>query len=192
MSNMSKFISKLSLVFLLNCFTQYLHAQNGQFLKVDTTKYIIWNEGQPITWNDYTLLSDSESRSGSYALTAVTHSIRGGIENGKPNFQVFVLFKKEDSWTSDNTDMALFAHEKLHFDIAELYGRKLRKQIEAMGNQGETDLKVYRKRIKLLLNEFNRKSQEYDRETKHGESVSKQIEWKEFILFELNRLNEYM
>ncbi len=176
---------------LLACLSSELFAQDKRFLDVDTTKYIAWNEGRPLTWDDYKLLEDS-SEGDSYALTAVTHSIRGGIEGGKPNFQVYVLFKIKDSWTSNRSDTALFLHERLHFDIAELYGRKLRKQIATMGENGETNLSVYKRKIKLLLREFNRKSLDYDEETRHGTDSEKQKEWVEFVNHELLRLNEYM
>ncbi len=164
-------------------------AQGGKYLDVDTTKYIVWDEARPISWTDYPVL---EGYTNSVALTAVTHSVRGSISKGKPKFEVYVLFKIEDSWTSDTTDLTLFAHEKLHFDIAEMYGRMLRKQIEEMGKNGEKDLSKYRKAIKYLLAEFKRKSSEYDQETAHGAVQNERDRWQIFVSSELQRLHEYM
>ena len=167
-------------------------AQKGKYLTVDTTKYIVWSEERPLTWRDYLKISSDSIDLGVTALTAVTHSIRGGITKGQPNFQVYVLFKKRNSWTTSRTDMQLFAHEKLHFDLAELYGRKLRKQIAAMGSQNVTKLSDYRKKIKILLDEFKRKSALYDRETFHGASPEKQLEWQNYVLQEMQRLHKYI
>ncbi len=184
------FRSVLCLVlFFIFALSQRVFAQGGKYLDVDTTKYIVWDEDRPITWSDYPVL---EGYSNAVALTAVTHSVRGSISKGKPKFEVYVLFKIEDSWTSDTTDLALFAHEKLHFDIAEMYGRMLRKQIEVMGENGEQDLAKYREAIKYLLAEFKRKSAEYDEETVHGAVQDEQERWQIFVSSELQRLHEYI
>ncbi|MFY0592179.1 DUF922 domain-containing protein [Roseivirga sp.] len=166
-------------------------AQEGNFLKVDPKQYVVWDENRPLTWDDYLLVKSDSIDLGVTALTAVTHSIRGGITKGKPNFQVYVLFKRRKSWTTTTDDDQLFEHERLHFDLAELYGRKLRKQIEAMGNQGITKLSEYRKSIKFLLSEFKRKSALYDRETFHGALSEKQLEWRNFVSSEMQRLHKY-
>lgn len=179
----------LILLFLILAgFSSY--GQKGKYLNVDTTKYIAWDEERPIQWADYPKLASE--RSNATALTAVTHSVRGGMSKGKPKFEVYVLFKREDSWTTDDTDMKLFSHEKLHFDIAEVYGRMIRKQIAAMGKQGVTDLGEYQKAIKYLLAKFKEKSFEYDTETNHGEVVSEQERWQLFVSSELQRLHEHM
>lgn len=168
-------------------------AQAGNYLQVDTTKYIIWDENRPLTWDDYPEIGSNSSPefNDNNALTAVTHSVRGGIEKGKPNFEVYVLFKIKDSWTTSREDVQLFAHEKLHFDIAELYGRKLRKQIAALGSQKVLDLSEYRRKIKFLLDEFKIKSIDYDGETGHGSLIEKQREWQSFVSSELQRLHKY-
>lgn len=178
-------------LFILLC--QPTFAQEGQFLEVDTTKYIVWDEDRPLTWEDYPKIGSRQSTEfrDNNALTAVTHSIRGGFEKGAPNFEVYVLFKIEDSWTTTREDEQLFAHEKLHFDIAELYGRKLRKQIAAMGSQKVQNLTEYRKKIKYLLDEFKIKSMDYDEATLHGSLLDKQEEWQSFVSSELQRLHKY-
>lgn len=165
------------------------YGQKGKYLDVDTTKYIVWDEDRPITWDDYPILDEEVEFA--QALTAVIHSVRGSMSKDKPKFEVYVLFKREDSWTTDRLDADLFAHEKLHFDIAEMYGRMVRKQIAAMGKQGVEDLAKYRKAIKYLLAEFKVKSFEYDEDTSHGMSENEQIRWQNYVSSELQRLHEY-
>jgi len=77
--------------------TTHSYGQKGKYLDVDTTKYIVWDEDRPITWDDYPILG--EAFEFPQALTAVIHSVRGSISKGKPKFEVYVLFKREDSWT---------------------------------------------------------------------------------------------
>ena len=185
--------SRMSWMIQLILLSNLLMGQRGRFLKVDTTQYIEWNTERTVSWTDYVYRpAERAFGGGGFALTSVTHSVRGGISKGAPNFEVYVLFVKEQSWTSDSTDMALLAHEKLHFDIAELFARKLRKQIEVMGKEGVTDLKEYQKKIRYLLDQFKIKSSDYDKETVHGRIAEKQKEWQIYVSSEMQRLHKYM
>lgn len=164
----------------------------SQFMVVDTDKYIEWSDTLYLKWSDYKYRSSRGKKYPSMALTSVFHSVRGGMKAGKPNFQVKVLLVKEDSWTSDSMNIHLLAHEKLHFDIAEVYGRKIRKQIAILGNRGSKDLSEYKRYIKYFLNEFKRTSLEYDKETEHGQDFQVQLKWFNVVSSELQRLHEYM
>lgn len=163
----------------------------AQYLKVDTTAYIEWADDLYMNWKDYRFRERRHSDDSGMALTSVIHSVRGGIIKDKPRFEVKVLFVKKDSWTTDSTSITLLAHEKLHFDIAELYGRKIRKQIDELFKQGERDLKIYNKYVKQLLGDFKRFSQNYDRETRHGKDFDQQKAWFDVVYSELDRLKVY-
>ncbi len=164
----------------------------AQFLQVDPTKFIEWSDTLYLKWSDYEYRPEKAPKRGSMALTSVFHSVRGGIEDGKPNFQVKVFLVKDDSWTSDTLNLPLLAHEKLHFDLAELYGRKIRKEIEILGKRKVTDLSEYKRYIKFLLNDFKNVSLAYDKETEHGRKPQSQEKWLSFVLSEMQRLHEYM
>lgn len=163
----------------------------AQYLKVDTTAYIEWSDDLYMSWKDYRFRGRRHTEESGMALTSVIHSVRGGIIGDEPRFEVKVLFVKKDSWTTDSTSITLLAHEKLHFDIAELYGRKIRKQIDELFRNGERDLKIYNKYVKLLLADFKRFSQDYDRETRHGKDFDEQKAWFEVVYSELDRLKVY-
>ncbi|MHA7101357.1 DUF922 domain-containing protein [Roseivirga pacifica] len=184
------FRHRFVVLFALLFYTQLSFAQKQGFLTVDTLAFIEWNEDRPISWEDYGVRTFGKKPS-SFAITSVTHSVRGGLKNGEPNFQVKVLFVKKDSWTSDTTNVRLFEHERLHFDLAELYGRKIRKQIVMLGNQGIDKLSVYKRYVRLLLDEYKRKSMDYDAETRHGALFDQQQEWEEFVHHELERLIDF-
>ena len=177
-------------------FVLFLPFGNGndlfaQYLKVDTTAYIEWSDDLFMSWKDYRFRGRRFSEDSGMALTSVIHSVRGGIIGNEPRFEVKVLFVKKDSWTTDSTSITLLAHEKLHFDIAELYGRKIRKQIDELFQSGERDLKIYNQYVKQLLADFKRFSQNYDRETRHGKDFDEQKAWFEEVYSELDRLKLY-
>lgn len=152
---------------------------------------IEWQEASRLDWQDYELRNSKSDGESMFALTKVFHSVRGGMKAGKPNFQVKVLFVKKGSWTTTYANSRLLAHEQLHFDLAELYGRKLRSTIASLGRQEIQDLKIYKARIERLLDEFKSKSLSYDEETIHGRIPEKQQEWQAYVAHELNRLSKY-
>lgn len=163
----------------------------AQYLEVDTASYIEWSENLYLNWQDYVFMEFGREDGSGMALTSVKHSVRGGIVGGEPKFEVKVLFVKNDSWTTDSTSITLLAHEKLHFDIAELYGRKIRKQIDELFKRGERDLKIYNKNVRQLLGDFKRFSHNYDKETRHGRDFDKQKVWFDNVYSELERLKLY-
>lgn len=178
----------MTLVFLGLVYKKELSAQ---YLEVDTTRYMEWSDQLYLSWKDYGFRPYKKQQDLGIALTSVFHSVRGGIIEGEPRFEVKVLFVKEDSWTSDSTSITLLAHEKLHFDIAELYDRKIRKQIDDLFKGGERDLKVYNKYVKQLLGDFKRFSQNYDRQTRHGRDFDQQKLWFDKVYSEMDRLKAY-
>jgi hypothetical protein len=80
-------------------------------------------------------------------------------------------------------DMQLLEHEQLHFDIAELAVRKIRKRFDEMTNSctdpGGTES------LQHTITEIDRDLQEeqrhYDRETSHGTNAAAQDRWKRAI-----------
>lgn len=173
---------------LLLALNQIGHKLKAQFLEVDTTHYIAWDEFRTLSWDDYTFKNVQKEGYAGMAMTSVLHSVRGGMLKKKPYFEVNVLFVKEDSWTSDTTSLALFEHEKLHFDIAELYARKIRGKMAALGSDGEKDIGVYRKWVQVYLDEYKRFSNSYDKSTTYGQNRTLQIQWNDDILRALQEL----
>lgn len=80
-------------------------------------------------------------------------------------------------------DRAL-AHEQLHFDVTEVFARRLRARLAAIEERAATraaaDLAV-RRRVeaerKAVLEEWNETQGRYDRETRNGNRASKQRSW---------------
>ena len=177
--------------FLLIACVCFHSKVSAQYLEVDTAAYLEWSDDLYVSWKDYQFREQLLADDVGMALTSVIHSVRGGIIKGAPKFEVKVLFVKKDSWTTDSTSITLLAHEKLHFDIAELYGRKIRKQIDELIKRGERDLKIYNKNVKQLLGDFKRYSHNYDKETRHGKDFDKQKRWFDAVYSELDRLKVY-
>lgn len=148
---------------------------------------IEWNEDRPLLWKDYAYVH--VKRKGRMAMTSVKHSIKGYMRSGVPEFDISVVFVSNNSWTTDTTNLELLEHERLHFDIAELFRRKIQDRIIILQKQKEKSAPVYRAEIKAVLKEFNVFSEKYDSESQNGNNVEEQLRWQELIAELLNNQN---
>ncbi|MDJ1498351.1 DUF922 domain-containing protein [Cytophagaceae bacterium DM2B3-1] len=101
------------------------------------------------------------------------------------------VFLKKQSWTLDTVSESLLRHEQGHFDIAELYARKIRQTIDSLHKKAVKDPKVYANIIQSFFKERSRVGAIYDRETSHGTDIVEQKRWIQKISFELKRLHNF-
>lgn len=77
-------------------------------------------------------------------------------------------------------DSVILSHEQLHFDIAELYARKFRKQLSE--TQFSTDIKAEVKELyQKVLKELYIYQNKYDRETNFSRDRKQQQYWNAMI-----------
>ena len=100
-------------------------------------------------------------------------------------------FEKKESWYKQDahTDYHL-AHEQLHFDVTELYARKLRKALSEQNFRcGEED--EFENYIEQYLKNWETAQQSYDFATHHSVDKESQKDWHYKIAFELSLLDEF-
>ncbi len=135
---------------------------------------ISWNEGKKLTWADYK--GKARTDTDAAASTATYLGIEYNFNNKGFGYKITCSFSKTKSWGLYKTDYIL-AHEQGHFDIAEIFARKLNRQMREYKfnkNNFKEDLK------KIYLNITTEKEtmqNEYDRETNHSIIKDKQTEW---------------
>lgn len=149
---------------------------------------LLWNEFYKLQWDDFQGEPDNKSRGD--AGTAVQIKAKPYLIKRKIGYDVEALFNRNKSWARD-TSPSLLAHEQLHFDIAELYARKIRKKVRELQKRGITDIKVFNEAIQRLLQESNDADERYDLETLHGALSRKQAAWSVRVKQELADLNAF-
>lgn len=154
----------------------------------EATEVIVWNEYRPLTWDDFK--GKRREDAAGDAGTVVQIKAKPYMVKNKVNFDVSAVFVINKSWADAQTK-ELLAHEQLHFDIAELYARKIRKVIAALSEAGEDNVKIYNRAIQKLLRESNEIDIQYDLETLHGAMLKKQAEWTKEIKSELKSLEQF-
>jgi len=178
------FIFSLALLVSLSGFSQKKEVVNIKKLKNDT---IIWQKDSSLNASDFKGKVSKE-----WAGCAVTFIMVEPIEsNGNMYFSVQAVFDKSKSSIIKTSDYVL-KHEQLHFDICELFARKLRKMLV------ETDFKKVKNiqhEIQTMYNKVNTEyakyQRKYDEDTNHGENPAKQKVWGDDVANQMKDLEKY-
>ncbi|MBL4662213.1 MAG: hypothetical protein JKY22_01305 [Flavobacteriaceae bacterium] len=129
--------------------------------------FITWSEDYQATWADFQGVVDN-----GYLLAAMT-SYKIDLQpetvmvdendqiQGYENLTVIANFYKKTSWHSTNSDHIL-KHERLHFDIAELFSRKIRKRFSELENRKQATFSVYQEVFTLFWKECRMMQKQYD------------------------------
>lgn len=156
--------------------------------EVSERELLPWNEFYKLQWYDFQGKPGEEARGD--AGTAVQIKAKPYLVKKEVRYEVDAFFNRKKSWARDQSP-SLLAHEQLHFDIAELYARKIRKKIKELQRNNVNDIKTFNAAIEELLAESNRIDIQYDAETLHGGLSRKQAEWTARIRQELDELRSY-
>ena len=108
-------------------------------------------------------------------------------------FIVLVWFDARKSWVNKNgrDSKSLLLHEQVHFDLAELLARQLRKQFsETVFNIGSFRDTINHI-VNLLLKKNYAQQWQYDKVTDYGTKNRQQQYWQLSIKAELQKLNAY-
>ena len=149
---------------------------------------LTWNEFYKLQWQDFRGKPGEDARGDAGAVVQI--KAKPFLVKKEIKYDVVALFNRNKSWTRGQS-ASLLEHEQLHFDLAELYARKIRKKIREMAKQGVDDVGTYNAAIEELLLESNQMDFQYDLETLHGALPKKQAAWAAKVKEELADLERY-
>jgi len=171
---------KRALVFTFLVFPFLANAQDEQFIE--------WSTAKRLTWDDY--LATPSSLSDAAAITSTALGIEYHIRNNSLTYKITCRFSKTRSWGRYKTSYIL-KHEQGHFDITEIFARKLAKEIKDYRfnpRKYQDDLgKIYKK----VMDEKEQYQNKYDIETDYSRNKEKQAEWLKKIEDELVEMDEF-
>lgn len=155
---------------------------------------ITWSPDE-LTWADFKAKPVLSSPFKANVNSGFSYSWSVKAVNGKPEFvyEVKSYFYPEQSWVKDKkASKKLLAHEQLHFDISELYARKMRKALESFQPSASVaQIKSSLNKLHTSVEKERIKTQErYDKETNHGTIPSAQEKWQKFVKSELEKLSD--
>jgi hypothetical protein len=149
---------------------------------------LIWKKDIVITPSDF----KGKKLNGPPANAYTTLLLYTKDEKSAQMLYVEAVFLRSKSFLNDKSSITL-QHERLHFDITELFARKLRQRIiqkdftKVTTDIGEEIKKMYDQ----INSEWAKENELYDKEVSSGQNVVKQKEWEQKIASQLAALEQY-
>jgi len=161
-----------------------------------SNSFISWAENYSLSWNDFQGPPDENYTMAaltSYKIDLLPEAVMVDENDqiqGYENLTVVANFYKNSSWHSTISDHIL-QHERLHFDIAELFARKIRRRFSELKKGKQASFSVYQDAFNLFWKQCRNMQKQYDRKTNHGGVIEINKEWQERILKELKSLDDF-
>jgi hypothetical protein len=151
---------------------------------------IRWGKEVKLKWKDFKGAvpfgySDIKKATSAFEILATCVDFK---EDSIPVFEIEVFFVKTKSWVILKTDDIL-RHEQGHFDIAEIYARKLRKIYKEINIQKKSNVDEYSNVFEKTQNELDLVQKQYDKEVNFIPE-NREI-WYKKIAKELEELKDY-
>lgn len=141
-------------------------------------EYIPWVPDYRLNWDDF--LCEPKRNTDAVASTSTALGIAYLIKDGKLTYQVTCKFSKVKSWGLVRTPYIL-AHEQGHFDITEIFARKLHQSLQSYAVNRKTFQKDINAIYDAVVQAKEAFQMAYDGETDHSRNRNKQEEWLERI-----------
>jgi hypothetical protein len=153
-----------------------------------------WKENS-LTWSDFEGAPDPNSPFSANTSSGIFYSwsMRGSSLGKKYKYEVASFFIPQKSWVKVGKASAnLLAHEQLHFDITELFARKLRQEMVEFDFEKSKDVKSDLQALyKKMEMERALMQKKFDVETRHSMNEAAQLEWQKLVKEELKWLEQF-
>jgi Bacterial protein of unknown function (DUF922) len=154
--------------FLLTAIPVFCFAQDKDEELID------WKSSRQLTWSDYKGKPDANSDAA--AATTTYLGIEYKMDEKGFAWKIQCRFSLTKSWGRSKTDFIL-KHEQGHFDIAEIFARKLNKKM----SEYQFNKTTYKTDLKTIYDGITKDKEAfqdlYDSETDHSRKKEVQIEW---------------
>jgi len=154
------------------------------FQSAQDDETISWKAIERLSWENFKGDVPTNVRAAATTASGITYrfSTSGTRDHMEVDFKVDTHFYPNKSWYQPELcDEVILSHEQLHFDISELYARKLKERLN-QANYNRKNVKVKVKVIYRKINEeLNDFQNQYDSETNFSRNREQQFKWNEKI-----------
>ncbi|RKR06497.1 uncharacterized protein DUF922 [Maribacter vaceletii] len=145
---------------------------------------ILWDSNNKLTWENFKGKIPLHSRAAATTASGVTYKYSAQRIRGELNvsFIVSAYFYPKKSWYNPSLcDSLILSHEQLHFDISELYARKLKRKLDATTFTHGSLKKEVKSIYNVVMAELNSYQNLYDKETNFSRDLEEQLRWNKKI-----------
>ena len=168
----------------------------GKIYKVDNPKLyeskIEWRKDRKLTWADFKGKPQTEAYPNTLAMTYSGFRLETNHKPFKESpIEVSNAFVTQQSWGLDaHRNEYVLQHEQLHFDITEIFTRKLRKTLFD-NNITSKHFDRAKEVFDAMFIEYKLFQDRYDNDTQRGEKKDTQEKWKAIVEIELAKYEAY-
>ena len=181
--------------FLITSFIIVVISNSAKSQSFNQGADISWSSSRHLKWQDF--IGTIDNKSDFLALCASSIICKPYFINDSVMLWVEAVFIRDQSWKKrtylDSFDLT---HEQTHFNISELFARKLRKiideEIKSAKKSFTSDLLLKIDSVfKGLSIECEEMQELYDKQTNHSINKDEQIKWNSSIWESLENLNHW-
>ncbi len=153
---------------------------------------IRWEADRKLSWEDFRGTPPESKRVAATTASGISYSYKttGSPGRYRLDYEVLAYFYPQQSWYHpDLCDPGVLAHEQLHFDITELYARRMREILarKTFGNNVKAEVRRIFRQLNRELTEFQDR---YDRETDFSRNREAQGRWNAGISRKLSETSQ--
>jgi hypothetical protein len=152
---------------------------------------IVWSASRPLTWDDFRARPPGHLTG---ALSMLSHNYSFGCRDGRLHAEIVAEFLPDQSYVayrilaSGLASRAGLEHEQIHFDLAEVYARRVRKFFHELSDPCPRPDEALEALADKILREGRARQRRYDTETQSGENGLRQATWAKTVERELVEL----
>lgn len=140
----------------------------------DVEEVIPWSAYRRLHWDDFK--SSPKRNTDAVASTSTSLGIAYQVKNSVLTYQVTCNFSKTKSWGLVKTAYIL-AHEQGHFDITEIYARKLHQALLSYDFNRRNYKQDVNRAYEKIVSEKEAFQEMYDKQTDHSRNKKEQAAW---------------
>ena len=165
---------------------------SGQHLSAQQEEEgIPWRADWRLRWEDFQGEVPEGASAAATTASGISYSYQAeweGRGSVQVNFVVEAHFYPQESWYKPEVcNDHILGHEQLHFDIAEIFARKLRQRLESQTYSRNIKTEV-RRIYQQTVRELSKFQSQYDQETDYSRNRENQLLWNELIGKMLNNI----
>ena len=148
-----------------------------------------WMDHTKLSWDDFKgEVNATHDESAAATCCSIGFKTNTPSPGGKQEIIVYNTFYVNKSWVRTDARIAsILDHEQGHFDLCEIYTRKLRDRMQDIDPSAPGMKPVLMQIYTEVSKEYEARQQAYEDETIHGTDFAMQKKWQQIIASELVR-----
>lgn len=140
---------------------------------------MLWHADRRLKWSDFRGKIPPAAKPAATTASGISYKYSANLIHHEVelDFEVNAYFYPNESWYKPTIcDDIVLSHEQLHFDISELFARKMRARLLRTSFSDNVKVEI-RKIYQETLKELKDFQEQYDWETNFSRNTEKQLEW---------------